>query len=207
MMLMLHLITLKPHSPNLTMDPFYSASSVLEIVVQFNADVADGMQWKFVPTQREDHDGSHIKGLLINFIHSFWPSLLKIPFFFVEFITPIVKATHRNGKVLAFYSMPEYESWKESLGGNASGWSIKYYKFSVVNSLVNRLIRTQIFVGYNDVGPKIFISYGMNEELGRGDSVNNLHFSMRDMVMTNQEAVECIRNIKDAKAAAKHLTC
>ncbi|KAF5958890.1 hypothetical protein HYC85_006115, partial [Camellia sinensis] len=35
----------------------------------------------------------------------------------------------------------------------------------------------------NDVGPKIFISYGMNEELGRGDSVNNLHFSMRDMAL------------------------
>ncbi|GMQ05552.1 hypothetical protein CsSME_00050535 [Camellia sinensis var. sinensis] len=65
----------------------------------------------------QDHDGSHIKGLLINFIHSFWPSLLKIPSFLVEFITPIVKATHKNGKVLAFYSMPEYESWKESLGG------------------------------------------------------------------------------------------
>ncbi|RVW87704.1 DNA topoisomerase 2 [Vitis vinifera] len=76
----------------------------------------------------QDHDGSHIKGLLINFIHSFWPSLLKIPSFLVEFITPIVKATHRNGRVLSFYSMPEYESWKESLGGNASGWSIKYYK-------------------------------------------------------------------------------
>jgi len=26
----------------------------------------------------QDHDGSHIKGLLINFIHHFWPSLLKI---------------------------------------------------------------------------------------------------------------------------------
>ncbi|PSS24455.1 DNA topoisomerase [Actinidia chinensis var. chinensis] len=76
----------------------------------------------------QDHDGSHIKGLLINFIHSFWPSLLKVPSFLVEFITPIVKATHKNGKVLSFYSMPEYESWKESLGGNASGWSIKYYK-------------------------------------------------------------------------------
>ncbi|KAI8571649.1 hypothetical protein RHMOL_Rhmol01G0136100 [Rhododendron molle] len=38
------------------------------------------------------------------------------------------QATHRNGKVLSFYSMPEYESWRESLGGSASGWSIKYYK-------------------------------------------------------------------------------
>ncbi|XP_030539127.1 DNA topoisomerase 2 isoform X2 [Rhodamnia argentea] len=76
----------------------------------------------------QDHDGSHIKGLLINFIHSFWPSLLKVPSFLVEFITPIVKATHKNGRELSFYSMPEYESWKESLRGNASGWSIKYYK-------------------------------------------------------------------------------
>ncbi|XP_022152632.1 DNA topoisomerase 2 isoform X2 [Momordica charantia] len=76
----------------------------------------------------QDHDGSHIKGLLINFIHSFWPSLLRVPSFLVEFITPIVKATHRNGTVLSFYTMPEYESWKESLRGNASGWSIKYYK-------------------------------------------------------------------------------
>jgi hypothetical protein len=41
----------------------------------------------------QDHDGSHIKGLLINFIHSFWPSLLKIPSFLVEFITPIVKVS------------------------------------------------------------------------------------------------------------------
>ncbi|KAF8398402.1 hypothetical protein HHK36_017329 [Tetracentron sinense] len=76
----------------------------------------------------QDHDGSHIKGLLINFIHSFWPSLLKIPSFLVEFITPIVKASNKNGRVLSFYSMPEYEAWKESLAGNASGWSIKYYK-------------------------------------------------------------------------------
>ncbi|KAG9150672.1 hypothetical protein Leryth_008141 [Lithospermum erythrorhizon] len=76
----------------------------------------------------QDHDGSHIKGLLINFIHSFWPSLLRVPSFLVEFITPIVKATHRNGNVLSFYTMPEYEAWKESLGSSSSGWSIKYYK-------------------------------------------------------------------------------
>ena len=34
----------------------------------------------------------------------------------------------------------------------------------------------------NDVGPKIYLSYGTYEELGRGDSATNLHFKMRDMV-------------------------
>lgn len=34
----------------------------------------------------------------------------------------------------------------------------------------------------NDVGPKILISYGLSKELGRGDSVTNLHMNMRDMV-------------------------
>ncbi|KAK7826814.1 putative serine protease eda2 [Quercus suber] len=43
-------------------------------------------------------------------------------------VTPIVKATHKNGTQLSFYTMPEYESWKHNLMGNASGWSIKYYK-------------------------------------------------------------------------------
>ncbi|KAI3800363.1 hypothetical protein L1987_28453 [Smallanthus sonchifolius] len=34
----------------------------------------------------------------------------------------------------------------------------------------------------NDVGPKILISYGMYDELDQGDSVNMLHFNMRDVV-------------------------
>ena len=38
----------------------------------------------------QDQDGSHIKGLLINFIHHNWPGLLKTNFM-EEFITPIVK--------------------------------------------------------------------------------------------------------------------
>ena len=40
----------------------------------------------------QDQDGSHIKGLLINFIHSNWPDLTRLPFL-EEFITPIVKVT------------------------------------------------------------------------------------------------------------------
>lgn len=74
----------------------------------------------------QDHDGSHIKGLVINFIHHFWPSLLKIEGFLQEFITPIVKCTKgRLSKV--FYTIPEYEAWRE-ITNNGRGWNIKYYK-------------------------------------------------------------------------------
>ena len=43
----------------------------------------------------QDQDGSHIKGLLINFIHHNWPSLLRLPFL-EEFITPIVKVWRKH---------------------------------------------------------------------------------------------------------------
>nr|POE50683.1 dna topoisomerase 2 [Quercus suber] len=39
----------------------------------------------------------------------------------------MLQATDKNGTQLSFYTMPEYESWKHNLTGNASGWSIKYY--------------------------------------------------------------------------------
>jgi DNA topoisomerase-2 len=74
----------------------------------------------------QDHDGSHIKGLLINFLHHFWPSLLKIKGFLQQFITPIVKCFKGN-KELAFYTIPEYHQWKEQ-HGEGKGWVIKYYK-------------------------------------------------------------------------------
>ena len=41
----------------------------------------------------QDHDGSHIKGLVINFFHHFWPHLLDNEGFLSQFITPLVKAT------------------------------------------------------------------------------------------------------------------
>ncbi|KAM9738346.1 DNA topoisomerase 2-beta isoform 3-T3 [Menidia menidia] len=73
----------------------------------------------------QDQDGSHIKGLLINFFHHNWPSLLKHTFL-EQFITPIVKAT-KNKQELAFYSLPEFEEWKKQTE-NFKTWHIKYYK-------------------------------------------------------------------------------
>ncbi len=75
----------------------------------------------------QDHDGSHIKGLIINFIHHFWPSLLKLDGFLKEFITPIVKCT-KSSREKVFYTLPEYELWREETKDGARGWSIKYYK-------------------------------------------------------------------------------
>ncbi|XP_051681623.2 DNA topoisomerase 2-alpha isoform X2 [Oryctolagus cuniculus] len=73
----------------------------------------------------QDQDGSHIKGLLINFIHHNWPSLLRHRFL-EEFITPIVKVS-RNKQEMAFYSLPEFEEWKSSTP-NHKKWKVKYYK-------------------------------------------------------------------------------
>jgi DNA topoisomerase-2 len=72
----------------------------------------------------QDHDGSHIKGLVINLFSTYWPSLLRLPGFLKEFITPIVKAT-RGHTVETFYTIPEYQAWRTKHG---SGWTIKYYK-------------------------------------------------------------------------------
>ena len=45
----------------------------------------------------QDQDGSHIKGLIINFFDHFWPNLLKEEGFIGQFVTPIVKATNKVG--------------------------------------------------------------------------------------------------------------
>lgn len=40
---------------------FFCHSSYREITVQFNADVSDGLQWKFIPTQRQVCSYKHSK--------------------------------------------------------------------------------------------------------------------------------------------------
>jgi len=71
-----------------------------------------------------DVDGSHIKGLLLNFFHSMWPSLLKINGFVKSMRTPIVKAK-KGSDIKVFYTLTDYEEWKET---DTKGYEIKYYK-------------------------------------------------------------------------------
>jgi len=78
-----------------------------------------------------DVDGSHIKGLVINFL-SKWNSLMKLTGFVVSLLTPIVKVWKKgakNGKLTgtSFYTLSAYNEWCESHNGG-KGYEIKYYK-------------------------------------------------------------------------------
>jgi len=70
-----------------------------------------------------DNDGSHIKGLILNMFHYFWPSLLELNFI-VSLVTPIIKAT-KGSEVKSFYTEATFRDWYQGATGN---WKIKYYK-------------------------------------------------------------------------------
>lgn len=100
----------------------------------------------------QDHDGSHIKGLIINFLDYFFPSLLKIEGFLKEFITPIVRCKLKNKlpsinetgigkrelisnttvkKVWEFFSLPDYQNFIDLLPNynlTPNDFHIKYLK-------------------------------------------------------------------------------
>jgi DNA topoisomerase-2 len=73
----------------------------------------------------QDDDGYHIKGLLMNFINKFWPSLIKYEGFIQCFPTPIVKA-NKGTTCKQFYSLQDFEKWKAQHEGEK--WNFKYYK-------------------------------------------------------------------------------
>lgn len=74
----------------------------------------------------QDHDGSHIKGLVMNLFHTEWPELMGMGFL-CSLATPLLKAS-RRGEVISFYSDGEYQRWLAAQGGSSAGWTTKYYK-------------------------------------------------------------------------------
>lgn len=75
----------------------------------------------------QDHDGSHIRGLIMNLFHTLWPSLCKTNGFLTSLLTPIIKITHKASKEqISFYNMVDYNAWAER--NNTQQYDIKYYK-------------------------------------------------------------------------------
>lgn len=74
----------------------------------------------------QDVDGSHIKGLIMNFL-SKWPSLMQIKGFITSLLTPIVKVKRGKKQVINFYTLSDYHKWL-SLNNDGRGWTSKYYK-------------------------------------------------------------------------------
>lgn len=72
----------------------------------------------------QDHDGSHIKGLILNLFHSEWPELLKLNYINCM-VTPIIKVS-QDKKVMSFYTLTDYNKWKDEFYNNR--WKVKYYK-------------------------------------------------------------------------------
>jgi DNA topoisomerase-2 len=87
-------------------------------------DTRDLRYGKIMILTDSDVDGSHIKGLLVNLFHYWWPSLLKLDFI-QTLRTPIVKAI-RGQKVLEFYTEQDYHKWKNTT--NTKGYQIRYFK-------------------------------------------------------------------------------
>ena len=81
----------------------------------------------------QDHDGSHIKGLLFNIFQSLWNSLYKIDGFLTSMLTPIIKASNKTD-VISFYNMTDYEKWLETDIAKKGNWKIKYYKGASTSS-------------------------------------------------------------------------
>jgi len=78
-----------------------------------------------------DVDGSHIKSLIVNLFHYWWPSLIKLDYI-QTLRTPIVKAI-KGKKVIEFFTDQDYLKWKETGGLNGSQpnlntYQIKYFK-------------------------------------------------------------------------------
>jgi len=90
-------------------------------------DVAKSLRYgKVMIMCDQDHDGSHIKGLVINLFQSEWASLVQIPGFIGFMNTPILKA-RKGTQELVFYNEGEYETWKNA-NAQGKGWNVKYYK-------------------------------------------------------------------------------
>lgn len=79
---------------------------------------------KIVIITDADHDGSHIRALVINYFALYYPSIIEIGM--IELMkTPMVRA-NKGKKVVSFYSLKELEEWSNN--NSRKGWNFKFFK-------------------------------------------------------------------------------
>lgn len=136
----------------------------------------------------QDYDGYHIKGLIMNFIHYFWPSLIKHSNFITALATPIVKATRSvNNKkdVKVFYNVPEFEKWK--VLPEASRYSIKYYKGLGTST------KEEAIEYFKDIENKL-ISY--TNSVGNYNDPNEINNIENDIIVEDLDNVNNLNNLE-----------
>lgn len=147
----------------------------------------------------QDADGEHIKGLVMNFFHKFWPGLLETNKFIHVMITPILmvwkerKAGRRKVEKYSqkrFYSQNQYLEWRESQS-SMSGWHTRYYKGLGTS--------TNVQAKESFADPKI-IRYLMDQPREEQDS----HLVMR-MIRPTDKAMELAFTKKNADLRKKWL--
>lgn len=133
----------------------------------------------------QDYDGSHIKGLIINMFHTWWPELLELPDFLVSMKTPIVKVT-KNNVQQAFYTIKDFQNWEKNTD-NSKNWNIKYYKglgtstakeakeiFKTMNSQIIRYLSPN----KNETNQALQLAFEKKKADDRKEWLQNYNFDM-----------------------------
>jgi DNA topoisomerase-2 len=98
----------------------------LKTGIIYNSDNIDNLRYGSILIMCDaDEDGTHIKGLIINYFSYFFPSLLEIDGFIKILVTPIVKITKGN-EILSFSNLRLFNEWNKN--NSLLGYKIKYYK-------------------------------------------------------------------------------
>lgn len=76
----------------------------------------------------QDYDGFHIGGLILNFFHTLYPSVMrrKTPYL-VSMMTPIAKVFLQN-ETLQFYDQRKYDKYASEIQAMGKKLKVKYYK-------------------------------------------------------------------------------
>uniref|UniRef100_A0A0K0EEJ7 DNA topoisomerase 2 n=1 Tax=Strongyloides stercoralis TaxID=6248 RepID=A0A0K0EEJ7_STRER len=111
---------------------FQNITKIINIKRNVDYSIADNRNslryGKVILFTDQDVDGIHIKGLVINMFHKFWPELVELGFI-QTFRTPLIKVKW-NGETIKFYNKFEFDEWlnEAKKRKDFSNCKIKYYK-------------------------------------------------------------------------------